>query len=203
MLEVNNIDFLNFFYPINIKLYDIEYKSAGHFYFASKVNLLNYTKEIAQSENPEKYTKELLIKCPDLLRFDWNDVRLSILSFSIYTKFLDNELQKKLICTGKEELIYNISNLKNPSDDDLFLGKDLNNNVGENNLGVEIMKQREIFQVLNKHCSLNQSYRSTEPDTEWTPTLISECINRGAEVIDNTPELKQALEDGIKLLKES
>ena len=42
---------------------------------------------------------------------------------------------------------------------------------------------------------------NTNTGPAWTAELIKECIDCGADIAEENPEIKNALEEGIKLLQ--
>ena len=74
------------------------------------------------------------------LRFDWNDVKLSIMEDLVREKFINNwELSEKLLNTKDAELI------EGNCWGDTFWGMDLRHNppIGGNHLGKILMKVRD------------------------------------------------------------
>lgn len=148
---IGEYSFLDFNQPLNYTLYDVYFQSLRHYYYGFKCQSINGLRLVAQSLNPEKVLIEYSKKYKNYTRSDWNDVRYNILSHGVYIRFYsDYLLQKKLLNTNSEELVYGLTDLE-LSEDQLFLGYSLIKNTGFNALGKILMYYREYFRSINEN----------------------------------------------------
>jgi len=126
--------FLSNFYPCIVKYNNFIFSSVENAYQASKCRTES---EQHQFLNISAGMAKRLGKVVTL-RSDWDTVKVSIMSDLVHQKFYNKELQKKLIATNYEEIV------EGNNWDDTFCGRC--NNIGENNLGKILMKEREQLQ---------------------------------------------------------
>ena len=151
---INEYDFLSLEYPFEYELYNVNFKNLAQYYYGFKCNFIEPMRKLVQSNlSPELFILKLK---PELIRPDWLKVRERILNHGLYMKFLNPDLQTKLLDTGDKKLIYGFT-IKNPSNDLLFLGKSLETDEGENNLGKQLMQVRLYFKTLKLHTLINSS----------------------------------------------
>lgn len=151
---INDYFFLSLDYPFEYTLYDITFKTLSQYYFGFKCNFIEPMRQIVESKMvPELFVSQLR---PELIRPDWLDVRERILNHGLYIKFLNPELQSKLLNTANEQLIYGFTT-RNPSEDLLFLGKSIQTGEGDNNLGKQLMQVRNYYTSLKIHTLRNST----------------------------------------------
>jgi len=93
---------LSNFYPVEVKLDGVTYKTVEHAYQAAKTHDWIERKSILLAETPGRAKR---LGRSVTLREDWNEVKLSIMRDLIAQKFRDPILRKLLLVTGQEELI--------------------------------------------------------------------------------------------------
>lgn len=126
-------EFLSNFYNVAVN-YKGTYGSAEAAYQAQKAASLSDAYEF-QKYNPGK-AKRMGRKIK--MRPDWEEVKVAFMRDVVFAKFVQNpELADKLIATGDNELI------EGNSWRDIFWGRDLETDGGENNLGKILMNLRE------------------------------------------------------------
>lgn len=147
--------FLSNFHPSPIEIDGIVYPDVEHYYQAQKSTDPDYRLAVMSASTPGKAKRladsrvgHLRIakqswfrKRPELLRPDWNEVKLSVMRLALIAKFTQNrDLKQMLLMTGEAVLIED-------SKSDLFWGWDKDGN-GQNNLGKLLM---EIRTELNRN----------------------------------------------------
>mgnify|MGYP004615758103 CR=1 FL=1 len=159
---IGKYSFLDLSYPFTYSLYGITFNSLLHYYYAFKCTFLSYAKQIADSSAPDlEFSK--LCKSVDnirvIVRSDWITVRRDILYHGLYAKFSSNYgLRYQLLNTGDAELIYGVSKT-DPTEDDLYLGRVLSINDGQNTLGELLMELRNYFKNLSEsNVNLSPTY---------------------------------------------
>lgn len=154
-------DFLSIYYPINLELYGIKFKTLEHYYFGFKCNCFELMQDVSQHATPEKRLNELIEEYSDkvnVVRPDWEDVRQQILGYGVYMKFLEEPCRSKLLELPKDtEFIFGFTNPR-PSDELLFLGHSLITCEGCNTYGKLISSHRSYIESQNIHQSLNETY---------------------------------------------
>lgn len=116
--------FLNNFWPASVVLDGVSYPSVEHAYQAAKTLNLDDRKQFLCCTHGEAKRAGRAL----LLRSDWEQVRLSIMSDLVKQKFTNNRiLAEKLIDTGAAELI------EGNNWNDTFWG--VCRGIGDNNLG--------------------------------------------------------------------
>ena len=129
-------DFLSNFYLTPVKYNGIIYPSSEHAFQAAKTTDMSVRKTIAALNFPGEARA---VGRGVILREDWNNIRLVIMTKIIREKFSSNKALKiKLLNTGGHELV------EVNTWGDTFWG--VCNNVGENHLGKILMKIRKEFQ---------------------------------------------------------
>jgi ribA/ribD-fused uncharacterized protein len=129
-----DFEFLSNFYPSCIFYQEIWYPTVEHAFQAAKTLDTKIRYEIADLPTPGQAKKKggRLV-----LRPNWNDMKIDVMSRLVFKKFNDPLLRKKLLDTGEEELVE--KNWWN----DVYWG--VCNGVGENNLGKILMKTRSTM----------------------------------------------------------
>lgn len=128
-------EFLSNFYPCKIMWEGIEYPSTEHAYQASKTLDENMRRVIAAAETPRRAKR--LGKSVSV-RKDWDKVKLGIMEGILRVKFSQPLFKLKLLNTGDTLLE------EGNTWGDTFWG--VCNGIGENNLGILLMKIREEFE---------------------------------------------------------
>jgi len=124
--------FLSNFYPCRIEYEGIIYPSAEHAFQAAKTLNIQQRKQIADATTPG-IAKRMGRKV--ILRNDWEDVKLGVMTEILRKKFQNRELANKLLTTGSQELV------EGNYWHDYFWG--VCNGKGQNHLGKILMKIRE------------------------------------------------------------
>ena len=94
--------FLSNFYPCKVTYEGITYPTTEHAFQAAKTLDQSLRKTIANLPQPSEAKKE----GRNLqLRPDWEKIKVQVMRELLLLKFSDPELKKKLLATGKEELI--------------------------------------------------------------------------------------------------
>ena len=136
-------EFLSNFFPVNIIVDNIIFPSVEHAYVAAKTDdrekklLIAY---VLTAGKAKKFGKKLIL--PD----NWNDIKVTIMHQLLKEKFnwqLNPELAQKLLDTYPNQLI------EGNTWGDKFWGAvfDGTNWNGENNLGILLMKHRELLKT--------------------------------------------------------
>jgi ribA/ribD-fused uncharacterized protein len=141
--------FLSNFYLSPIVIKGVLWPDVEHYYQAQKSTNPAYQAAVMSAPTPGKAKrlgdsrvgdkriakKSWFRKRPDLLRPDWNDIKLVIMKQTVTTKFSQNrELRKMLLATGQAELVED-------SGSDFFWGWG-SDQSGQNHLGKLIMELR-------------------------------------------------------------
>ena len=127
--------FLSNFYPHKFVYGDVEYYNSEAAFQAQKC--INEAEKLALSnmESPmeaKKYGKTVA------LREDWENVKNDVMYSVLMAKFSsDEELKRKLLDTGEEELV------EGNTWGDSYWGYDLKKNEGKNILGKTLMQVRK------------------------------------------------------------
>lgn len=130
----NEYGFLSNFYPSPIKYNKKNYATVEHLYQASKTRIENQHEAIRSMPTPG--TAKKLARMA-ILRPDWINYRLLVMSAALNLKFEIPELRKKLKETGDAELI------EGNNWGDVYWG--VCNNVGLNHLGNLLMEIRSTL----------------------------------------------------------
>lgn len=130
----------NYYLFSNFSAHEIEYngvlyKTSEHAYQASKFDDEKIRNEIILSKSPLE-AKNLANKYKDLVKKDWDNIKVKIMYEIVKTKVLQHkEVRNVLINTGNDEIIEN-----SPIDYFWGCGKD---KTGQNQMGKILMKIRE------------------------------------------------------------
>jgi ribA/ribD-fused uncharacterized protein len=129
----NKYFFLSNFFPVNIKIDGVEYRSSEHYFQAMKFTdpiiqkrIINAPSASVAKKMAKKYNR----------REDWYEISLDVMEKALRTKFSIAELRDKLLATDK--IYLQEGNRWN----DTFWGVDLRTGKGENHLGRLLMKIR-------------------------------------------------------------
>lgn len=124
--------FLSNFHPSEVEYDGLTYATVEHAYQAAKT--LNFAERVnVRACRTPGCAKRMGTKVT--LREDWRSVNMGIMKDLLRQKFSDPSLQKKLLATGKQELV------EGNNWGDVFWGKV--DGVGENHLGILLMQVRE------------------------------------------------------------
>lgn len=126
--------FLSNFYPIQVALDGVLYKSVEHAYQAAKNKDFKYRLKLYYAVTPGEAKR---IGSRAKLRPDWEQIKILVMKDLVFQKFKNEELKIKLLQTGNEELI------EGNTWGDKFWG--ICNGVGENNLGKILMEIRQFL----------------------------------------------------------
>ncbi len=124
--------FLSNFYPSEITIDNLTYKTVEHAYQASKALHISDKRKIQESKSPGEAKR--LGRTIQLIP-DWENKKLTIMEFCLRQKFLNLELKTKLINTKDSELI------EGNNWGDRYWGQSPIGN-GKNMLGILLMKIR-------------------------------------------------------------
>ena len=127
--------FFSNFAPYPIFLENEFWKTAEHFFQASKFTDLNLRLKIKEIESPMKAAKEGR-NPKNIIRTDWESIKESVMLNALISKFLQHpKLRKEIILTGNAKLIEHTKN------DNYWA--DGGDGTGQNKLGELLMKVRE------------------------------------------------------------
>lgn len=127
--------FLSNFYPASVEYEGQIYRTVEHAYQAAKTVNPRLRDGIRLSTSPATASK---LGRYLTLREGWNEMRLGVMEFLLRQKFAADPLRQKLLDTGDMELI------EGNNWGDYFWGQV--NGVGDNNLGILLMKIRKELQ---------------------------------------------------------
>ncbi len=133
--------FLSNFYPCII--YDenrIMYPTVEHYYQAMKsydINIHRRVASILTAKDAKYFGKKIMEEDLDF-RKDWNDIKLKVMTMGLLQKFApDSKLGHDLVETNGYLLI------EGNKWGDNFWGVDIKTGIGENKLGILLMRVRE------------------------------------------------------------
>ena len=128
--------FLSNFYMHPIEYEGLIYPSSEHAYHAAK-SLDPATRLLASQETTARSVKKFGKTIA--LREDWDSIKLDVMTNILKIKFSDEELKKKLVDTGDDEIV------EGNTWGDTYWG--VCNGVGQNNLGKILMGIRAGFKM--------------------------------------------------------
>ncbi len=131
--------FLSNFYPSKISYHHEIWDSVEHLFQALKTKNENQRDMIRMASSPGG-AKRLGRKAE--LRSDWEQIKIPAMEMCLRKKFLDPKLRMQLIQTGYAHL------REGNTWGDQFWGVSLPDLVGENHLGLLLMKIRSEFQEI-------------------------------------------------------
>lgn len=112
-IQIDDKSFLSIYYPIIIIINNIPFNSVFHYVEAMKRTCYEEYLQISSMTNVDQvfeYTKDLDI------RQDWEDIKYSILEYSLFQKYKGPPLLQKLLETGLYDII-------DPTDNQNVLGE--------------------------------------------------------------------------------
>jgi len=148
----DNFGFLSNFYPSKIQINEAVWPDVEHYYQSEKSTDAEYHAVVMNASSPGKAKRlgdsriesskmakqSWFRKRPDLLRTDWNEIKLLVMKRAIWAKFTQNQDLRKMILATKEAILIE------DSQTDSFWGWGRDKN-GENNLGKLLMEVRNGF----------------------------------------------------------
>lgn len=139
--------FLSNFFPCIIIKDDIHYSTVEHYYQAMKSSDVNIHKRVAgmlRASEAKKFGRTIMYD--DLeWREDWDQVRLKVMTEGLVQKFAPNTRLAEDLKNTDGYLIIEGNTWK-----DNFWGVDFETGIGENRLGILLMRIREKL-LLNKN----------------------------------------------------
>jgi len=125
--------FLSNFYPCELCIEGIQYKTVEHYYQSQKTLDLEERRKIRAASSPGK-AKRLGAHAP--LRKDWEEVKDSVMMKGLRAKFSKPVFKQMLLSTGDSELV------EGNWWGDVYWGIDQRTGRGQNKLGKMLMKLR-------------------------------------------------------------
>ncbi|MCP5006489.1 MAG: NADAR family protein [Planctomycetes bacterium] len=95
-------EFLSNFYPSVVTIDGVTYPTVEHAFQAYKVISLAVRRVIAKADGPAEAKRQSRQVC---LRFDWEDIKDTVMLRALRMKFNNVVLGSKLLGTGEEKLI--------------------------------------------------------------------------------------------------
>ena len=131
--------FLSNFYPVIIEYEGINYPTSEHAFQAAKTTVIFHRKSIADissTSSAKRYGRGLI------LRPNWDNIRIAIMTDIMRIKFVIPELRNKLLDTGNEEIV------EINTWGDNFWGVSGKLEDGQNNLGKILMQVRQEINAM-------------------------------------------------------
>jgi ribA/ribD-fused uncharacterized protein len=125
--------FLSNFYPAEIIIGGQTYKTTEHYYQSQKTDNLNEQRFILESITPSQAKKRGSMVN---IKKDWDQIKLAVMYIALKAKFIQHKDLMKMLLDTKGEYICEENDWG-----DRYWG--MSNGVGENHLGVLLMKIRD------------------------------------------------------------
>ena len=151
----NEHRFLSNFVPVEVKLDGVTYPSVEHAYVAAKtldLSLREKIRIIPTSGKVKRFGRKLV------LRQDWEDVKFDVMSSLLRQKFLQEPFRTLLLETGESYL--REGNYWSDRVWGCTLDPKTNTWVGENNLGIMLMRIRDHLSLqvhTNKEVAISKN----------------------------------------------
>ena len=163
--------FLSNFYLTPVIIDGMQFRSAEHAYMSFKSNNKDWKLKCMSTDIPPGQIKKL---SKDIVLVEhWDKNKTHTMEKVIWAKFQSQLMKEQLLETG--DAIIEEGNEWN----DRFWGVDLKTGIGENNLGIILMKTRDKLRTIENLVQAFKYMITTTVDSRYDTVLecLNECLN--------------------------